>query len=134
MLDLPITRVEAWRGGCRRDFGAGRQPAARVCEFAREPDYPEWLALPLVVAGLASARMATVIAVAWLPGAAVQPLALYFIPFSLTRVDAWYLVSWLAWLAIAVLTLSEVRSWRSGNRSQSPKTAAGADTAGPLDA
>jgi Beta-lactamase len=89
---------------------------------------------PLVVAGLASARLAAVMAIAWLPGAAVQPLAWYFIPFPVTRLDAWYLVSWLAWLAIAVLTLAEARSWRSGNRSQSAQTPEAADTTGPSDA
>jgi hypothetical protein len=91
------------------------------------------LALPLVVAGLASARMAAVIAVAWLPGAAAQLLGWYVFPFPFVRLDAWYFVSWLAWLAIAVLTLAEARSWRSGNRSQSPKTP-GAETTGPSDA
>ena len=91
------------------------------------------LALPLVVAGLASARMAAVIAVAWLPGATAQLLSWYFIRFTFTRLDAWYLVSWLAWLAIAVLTVAEARSWRSGNRSQSPGTPAPNFT-GPSDA
>ena len=116
-------------GGPIRTIFAGNtagENAATVC-------YLVLLALPLVVAGLASARMAAVIAIAWLPGAAVQPLAWYFIPFPVTRLDAWYLVSWLAWLAIAVLTLAEARSWRSGNRSQSPK-APGADTLKPSDA
>jgi hypothetical protein len=88
----------------------GGENAATVC-------YLVLLALPLLVAGIAPARMAAVIAIAWLPGAAVQPLAWYFIPFPYTRLDAWYLVSWLAWLAIAVLTLAEARNWRSGNRS-----------------
>jgi len=105
-------------GGPIRTIFAGNtggENAATVC-------YLVLLALPLVVAGLASARMAAVIAVAWLPGAAVQPLAWYFVPFPVTRLDAWYLVSWLAWLAVAVLTLAEARSWRSGNRSQSSGT------------
>lgn len=86
----------------------GGENTAAVC-------YLVLLALPLVVAGLASARMAAVIAVACLPGAAAQLLAWYFIPFPFTRLDAWYLVSWLAWLAIAVLTVAAARSWRSGN-------------------
>jgi hypothetical protein len=30
------------------------------------------------------------------------------------RLDAWYFVSLLAWLAIATLTLAEARIWRSG--------------------
>jgi hypothetical protein len=105
-------------GGPIRTIFAGNtagENAATVC-------YLVLLALPLLVAGLASARMAAVIAVAWLPGATVQPLAWYFIPFPFTRLDAWYLVSWLAWLAIAALALAEARSWRSSSRSQSPKT------------
>jgi hypothetical protein len=49
---------------------ASGENAAAVCGLVL-------LALPLVVAGLSSARMATVIAVAWLPGAAAQPISWY---------------------------------------------------------
>jgi hypothetical protein len=115
-------------GGPIRTIFAGNtggENTATVC-------YLILLALPLVVAGMASVRMAAVIAIAWLPGAAVQPLAWYFIPFPYTRLDPWYLVSWLAWLAIAALTLAEARRWRSGNRSQSPKTP-WADSTAPSD-
>jgi hypothetical protein len=76
------------------------------------------LALPLVVAGLASARMAAVMAVAWLPAAAGQLLSPYILQSNVLRLDAWYYVSGLAWLAIAVLMLAQARSWQSGNRSQ----------------
>jgi hypothetical protein len=91
------------------------------------------LALPLLVAGLASARMATVIAVAWLPGAAAQLLGWYVFPFPYVHLDAWYYVSWLAWLAIAVLTLAEALSWRSVDFSEFPETPPRADNTGPSD-
>jgi hypothetical protein len=73
------------------------------------------LALPLVVAGLASARMATVIAVAWLPAAVGQLLSSYIVQSNFLHLDAWYYASWLLWLAIAVLTLAQARNWQSSN-------------------
>jgi hypothetical protein len=92
----------------------GGEDAAAVCGLAL-------LALPLVVAGLASARLATVIAVAWLPAATGELLGWYVFQFNFQHLDAWYYVSWIAWLAIAVLTLAKARSWQSGSRTQSPE-------------
>ncbi len=89
------------------------EDAAAVCNLVL-------LALPLLVAGLASARIATVIAVAWLPGAAAQGLGWYVFRMNFLHLDTWYYVSWLAWLAIAVLALAEARGWRSSDRSQFP--------------
>ena len=77
------------------------------------------IVLPIVISGLASARIATVMVVAWLPEAAAQLLGWYIFRFSLLHVDTWYYVSWLVWLAVAVLALMEARSWRSRDHSQS---------------
>lgn len=85
----------------------GGENAAAVCNLVL-------LALPLVVAGLSSARLSLVIAVAWLPGAAAQPISWYVFMVSFLHLDAWYFVTWLAWLAIAALTLVEARSLQSG--------------------
>ena len=65
------------------------------------------LALPLVLVGLAPARMATSMAVAWLPEAAAPLLAWYAFRLSILHLDAWYYVSWFVWLAVAVLALTE---------------------------
>jgi hypothetical protein len=70
------------------------------------------LAAPLVTAGLVSARVAAVIAVAWLPGAAAQMLGWYVFRINILHVDAWYYVSWIAWLAVAILALAQARQWR----------------------
>jgi hypothetical protein len=93
----------------------GGEDSTTVC-------YLVLLALPLVVAGLASARMAAVMAVAWLPAAAGQLLSPYIFQSNVLHLDAWYYVSWLLWLAIAALTLAQARNWQSGNHSQSPQT------------
>jgi hypothetical protein len=93
----------------------GGENAAAVCSLVL-------LALPLVVAGLSSARMAAVIAATWLPGAAAQPISWYVFLVRFLQLDAWYYVSWLAWLAIAVLMLAAARNGRSGASSQSPAT------------
>jgi hypothetical protein len=93
----------------------GGQDAAAVCNLVL-------LALPLVVAGLAPARMTTVIAAAWLPEATAQPLGWYVYRNNFLHLDTWYYVSWLAWLAIAGLALGEARDWRSGSRSRPPET------------
>ena len=90
----------------------GSENAAAVCSLVL-------LALPLMVAGLSAARMAAVIAVAWLPGAAAQPISWYVFMVKFLHLDAWYFVSWLAWLAIAVMTLAAARNGRSGAGSQS---------------
>jgi len=83
--------------------------AAAVCNLVL-------LALPLVMAGLASARIATVIAIAWLPAAAAQPLGWYLNLDNVLHLDVWYYLSWLVWLAIAAVALTEARNWRSGDR------------------
>ena len=75
------------------------------------------LAVPLVTAGRASARVATVIAVAWLPGAAAQMLGWYVFRISILHVDAWYYVSWLVWLAVAILAIAEAQRWRADEHS-----------------
>jgi len=90
----------------------GGENAAAVCNLVL-------LAVPLAAAGLAGPRIAIVIAVAWLPEAAAQPLAWYVFLPSFLRLDVWYDVSWLVWLAIAVLTVTQAYSWLSGRRSQS---------------
>jgi hypothetical protein len=72
------------------------------------------LALPLIAAGLSSARLATVIAVAWLPGAIAQPLSWDAFRSSLFPLDGWYYGICLACIAVAVLALAEARRWRSG--------------------
>jgi hypothetical protein len=84
----------------------GREDATTIC-------YLVLLALPLVVAGLASARMAAVMAIAWLPAAAGQLLSSYIFQSNFLHLDAWYYASWLPWLAIAALTLAEARNWQS---------------------
>jgi hypothetical protein len=66
------------------------------------------LAVPLVVTGLAPGRMATILAVAWLPEAATPLLGFLSRP-NIVHLDAWYYATWLAWLAIVVLTLAEAR-------------------------
>jgi hypothetical protein len=65
------------------------EDAAAICSLVL-------LAVPLVVAGLADARIATVIAVAWLPEAAAQPLGWYVFWIQFLHLDVWYYVSWLA--------------------------------------
>ncbi len=85
--------------------------AAGVC-------YLVLLALPLLVAGLASAQMAAVIAVAWLAEAVPQLLGWYVNLGYLLRLDAWYYVNWGGWLLIAALTLAEARNSRSGNHAR----------------
>jgi hypothetical protein len=92
------------------------QSVAAACDLAL-------LALPLVVAGLAPARMTIVIAAAWLPGAAAQQVGWTVIRATFLHFDQWYYVSWLAWLAIAMLTFAQALSWESGNRSQTPADA-----------
>jgi hypothetical protein len=84
----------------------GGEDATTIC-------YLVLLALPLVVAGLASARMAAVMAIAWLPAAAGQLLSSYIFQSNFLHLDAWYYASWLPWLAIAALTLAEARNWQS---------------------
>jgi hypothetical protein len=81
----------------------GGENAAAACTLAL-------LAIPLVVAGLASGRMATVLVVAWLPEAVARLLSWYVLRLSFLHFDRWYYVSWLAWLAIAVLALAEARN------------------------
>jgi hypothetical protein len=80
------------------------------------------IAVPLLMTGLASGPMATVMVVAWLPEAAAVMLGWYVLRLSFLRPDAWYYASWLVWLAIAALALAEARGWRSGR--QSPMAAA----------
>jgi hypothetical protein len=70
------------------------------------------LALPLVVIGLAPARTATGMVVAWLPEAAAPLLAWYVFRLNILHLDAWYYVGWFVWLAVAVLALAETRRWR----------------------
>jgi hypothetical protein len=89
--------------------------AAAVCNLVL-------LALPLVVAGLADARIAAAIALAWLPEAAAQPLSWYVFLPSLLHLDVWYYVSWLAWLAIAALASAQAYGWLS-NRGSQPSSA-----------
>lgn len=89
----------------------GGEDAVAVCTLAL-------LAIPLVIAGLAPARMTAVMAVAWLPGAAAQLLGWLVFPISFLHIDAWYYLSWLVWLAVAVATLAETRAWRSADHAQ----------------
>jgi hypothetical protein len=89
----------------------GGEDAVAACTLAL-------LAIPLVIAGLAPARMTAVMAAAWLPGAAAQLLGWLVFPFNFLHIDAWYYLSWLVWLAVAVLTLTETRAWRSADHSQ----------------
>ncbi len=63
-----------------------RENAAEVC-------YLVLLALPLLVAGLASARLAVVIAVAWLAEAVPQLLGWYVNLDNVVRLDAWHYVN-----------------------------------------
>jgi hypothetical protein len=78
------------------------------------------LAAPLVTAGLASARLATVIAVAWLPGAAAQMLGWYVFRIYGLHADQWFYVSWVVWSAVAILALAEAGRWRADTRSSPP--------------
>jgi hypothetical protein len=71
------------------------------------------LAVPLVLIGLAPARMATSMVVAWLPVAAAPLLAWDAFRLSILHLDEWYYVSWLVWLAVAVLALTEARRRRA---------------------
>jgi hypothetical protein len=87
---------------------SGGENAAAVCSLVL-------LALPLVVAGLASAGTATVIAVAWLPEAGGQLLWRYYDRLTVLHLDAWYFVTWFAWLAIAALTAAEALRVRAGH-------------------
>jgi hypothetical protein len=79
------------------------------------------LAVPLVIAGLGSARLATVIAIAWLPGAAAQMIGWYIFRPSFLHVDAWWYLSWLVWLAVVVLALAEARGWRAQSAKAGPE-------------
>jgi hypothetical protein len=85
----------------------GSENAAAVCSLIL-------LAVPLAVAGFSSARMAAVVAVAWLPGAAAQPISWYVFMVRFLHLDVWYYATWLVWLAIVALTLVEARSLQSG--------------------
>src|SRR5215813_7471891 len=78
------------------------------------------LAVPLVIAGRSSACIAIVIALAWLPGAAGPLLGWYVLRLSILRFDAWYYVSWLAWLIVAMLTLAETYAWLKHRRCTEP--------------
>jgi hypothetical protein len=67
-------------------------------------------AVPLIAAGLVSARAAAAIMAGWLPvvaGNLLSYLAYQFLPF---RVDFWFYVGCLAWLAVAGLALFQARS------------------------
>jgi hypothetical protein len=90
----------------------GGENALAVCNLAL-------IALPLVIAGLASARIATVIVVAWLPGAAAPLLGWFVFRFNIMHFAVWYYVGWLAWLAVAAMALAEARGWLSAAHSQS---------------
>jgi hypothetical protein len=71
------------------------------------------LTVPLVLIGLAPARMATGMVIAWLPEAAAPLLGWYALRLNILHLDAWYYLSWFVWLALAVLALAEARRWRS---------------------
>lgn len=75
------------------------------------------LALPLVAAGLVPARTSIAIAAGWLPVASAQLLAGPIIQTAPASLDAWYYLSWLPWLAVAVLAVATART-------QKPATAA----------
>ena len=81
--------------------------ALAICNLGR-------VAVPLVVTGLASGWMATVLVLAWLPEAAAQLLGGNVFRFFFLHVDAWFWVSWLALLGIAMLG----PSWRRGTGGQ----------------
>jgi hypothetical protein len=78
----------------------GGEDAAAVCSLVL-------VAVPLLVAGLASARMAAIMALWWLPEAAARPLGWYIYPSTVLRLDWWYAVIWIAWLAVAVLAFTQ---------------------------
>ncbi len=64
------------------------------------------MALPLAVSGLAAARMTAVMVAAWLPRAAAPLLGWYVFQAAFLHLDVWYYVSWLGWLAVALLALA----------------------------
>jgi hypothetical protein len=66
-------------------------------------------AVPLIAAGLVSARAAAAIMAGWLPVMAGGLLSELLFP-GLDRVDFWFYVACLAWLAVAVLALAQARS------------------------
>jgi hypothetical protein len=90
----------------------GGEDAVSVC-------YLVLLAVPLVIAGLAPARLATIIAALWLPEAAAQLLWPYVFQSGLLRLDVWFYLSCLAWLVVAMVALAQTRSWRSADHSLS---------------
>jgi hypothetical protein len=63
-------------------------------------------ALPLVAAGLVPRRTSAAIAAGWLPVAVAQLIAGPVIQTAPARLDAWYFVSWLPWLAVVALAVS----------------------------
>lgn len=72
------------------------------------------LALPLLLAGLVPARTAVAIAAGWLPVASAQLIAGPIVQTAPARLDAWYYLSWLPWLAVALLALTVARASRAG--------------------
>lgn len=64
------------------------------------------VALPLIAAGLVAPRISAAIAAGWLPVAVAQLIAGPIIQTAPASLDAWYYLTWLPWLAVAVLALS----------------------------
>jgi hypothetical protein len=63
------------------------------------------VALPLIAAGLVAPRISAAIAAGWLPVAVAQLIAGPIIQTAPASLDAWYYLTWLPWLAVAVLAL-----------------------------
>jgi hypothetical protein len=61
------------------------------------------VALPLVVAGLVRPATSAAIAAGWLPAAVAQLIAGPIIQTAPARLDIWYYLSWLPWVAVAAL-------------------------------
>jgi hypothetical protein len=80
-------------------------------------------ALPLVAAGLVPRRTSAALAAGWLPVAVAQLIAGPVIQTAPARLDAWYFVSWLPWLAVAALAVSAsgLLKPNSVGRSQPPQ-------------
>jgi len=78
------------------------------------------LALPLLAAGVVPARTSAAIAACWLPVAAAQLIAGPVVQTAPASLDAWYYLSWLPWLAVALLALAEARASRAGAAAQAP--------------